>query len=207
MKFLPVLALLLLALFTNCEKDPQIITETIVKTDTLIVTQIDTVVVQITDTITLTQWIKDTGTTFILLRHAETTGTGADPGLSAAGQKRADELVRVLGAVPLQAIYSTNFNRTRQTVQPLAAQIGAGIQTYSAFAYDQLIDKVLNEQGHGTVVVVGHSNMVPELLNVLIGANAYSQLSESQYDNLFIATVLEKGRAQVVHLRYGDPTP
>jgi 2,3-bisphosphoglycerate-dependent phosphoglycerate mutase len=57
------------------------------------------------------------------------------------------------------------------------------------------------------VVVLGHSNTVPLLLNILTGTDDFSNLPETQYDNLFIVSVFEKGRSKVVHLKYGKPTP
>lgn len=194
-------------LLFSCEKEPKIITETIVKTDTLYVTQYDTVVQVVTDTFTLTQFIRDTATTFIVLRHAETTGIGADPALSAGGQERAAELVRVLKNVPLQAAYSSNYNRTRQTAQPTATEKGLNVQIYDPLNQNPLINTVLDQYKGGAVLVVGHSNTAPALLNLFTGTNAWPQLPESQYDNLFIVTVFEKGRAEVVHLKYGKPTP
>lgn len=204
------LALLLLAfapMALSCEKEPKIITETIVKTDTLYVTRYDTIVQMVTDTLTLTQFIRDTATTFIVLRHAETTGIGSDPALSADGQERAGELMRVLKNIPLGAVYSSNYNRTRQTAQPAAADKGLNVQLYDPLNQNPLINTVLSDHKGGAVLVVGHSNTAPALLNLLSGTNAYPQLPESQYDNLFIVTVFEKGRAKVLHLKYGKPTP
>ncbi len=203
----PVLALALISLFFSCEKEPQIITETIIKTDTLVVTQIDTLILQITDTLTLTELVPDTATTFILLRHAETSGSGSDPALSTAGQDRAAELLRILKNVALNAVYSTNFNRTRQTAEPIAADKSLSVQIYNAFAPGTLADNALAAHKQGAVLVVGHSNTIPELLNTLTGTTDFQLIPDSQYDNLFIVTVFEKGRARVVHLKYGEPTP
>ncbi len=194
-------------LLFSCEKEPKIITETIFKTDTLYVTQYDTVVQVVTDTLTLTQFIRDTATTFIVLRHAETTGIGSDPALSADGQERANELVRVLKNVVIGAVFSSNYNRTRQTAQSAAADQGLNVEIYDPLNQNPLINTVLSNHKGGAVLVVGHSNTAPALLNLLTGTNAYPQLPESQYDNLFIVTVFEKGRAEVVHLKYGKPTP
>lgn len=207
MKQFVFLLLAMTPLLFSCEKEPKVITETIVKTDTLYITQYDTVVQMVTDTFTLTQFIRDTATTFIVLRHAETTGIGSDPALSADGQERAAELVRVLKNVPLQAAYSSNYNRTRQTAQPTATEKGLNVQIYDPLNQNPLINTVLDQYKGGAVLVVGHSNTAPVLLNLLTGTNAWPQLPENQYDNLFIVTVLEKGRAEVAHLKYGKPTP
>ncbi len=117
---LPLLLLVLHVALSACEKDPEIITHTIIETDTLVINHYDTVVVTLTDTFTLTEFLHDTATTFILVRHAETTGIGSNPDLSADGLLRATELARVLKNVPLDAAYSTNLLRTTKTAQPTA---------------------------------------------------------------------------------------
>jgi len=207
MRQIIILFLAFAPILFSCEKEPKIITETIIKTDTLIVTQYDTVIQHVTDTLTLTQFIRDTATTFIVLRHAETTGIGADPGLSADGQLRADELLRAMKNVPIGAVYSSNYNRTRQTAQPTATDKGLSVQIYDPSNQNPLINTVLSDHKGGAVLVLGHSNTAPALLNLLTGTTAYPTMPDSQYDNLYIVTVFEKGRAEVVHLKYGKPTP
>jgi hypothetical protein len=125
----------LLGSLTSCDKDPEVIT----------VTKIDTLVV--IDTLTLIDTVfeihPDTATTFIMVRHAETTGSGSNPNLSVDGQLRANKLIQMLEKVNLQAIYSTNFNRTMQTAQPAATAKGISITTYDPFAPSALVDQAL----------------------------------------------------------------
>lgn len=196
---------LLPLLFVHCDKEPKVITEIVTKTDTLVVTIQDTVVQHVTDTLILSELVPDTATTFILLRHAETSGAGSDPALSAAGQQRAAELVRVLKNVPVQAVYATSYLRTTQTAQPTATDKSLNVQTYDPFAPGPLTDAVLNAYQGQAVLIVGHSNTIPALLNVLTGTNDFAQIPDTQYDNLFIVSVFEKGRAKVTHLKYGNP--
>jgi broad specificity phosphatase PhoE len=194
------------ALFVNCEKEPQVITETIIETDTIYITHTDTVVQHITDTLTLTEFVEDTVTTFILSRHAETTGVGSDPALSTDGQERANELLRILKNVSLEAVYATNFNRTKQTAQPTATDKGLTVQTYDPFSPGALADAVLENYKGGAVLVLGHSNTIPTLLNTLTGTNNFALIPDNQYDNLFVVSVSKKGKATVVHLKYGKPS-
>ncbi len=210
MKNLKIELVFLLFIFTfafilnSCGKDPEVITNTVIEVDTVFVTQHDTVFTTLTDTVTLTQFINDTATTFILVRHAETTGIGSDPGLSTAGQTRSDELRRIMDNVSLAAVFSTNFNRTMQTAQVTADDKMLTVDIYDPFNLNQFVDNTLEEYHTEKVLVVGHSNTTPSLLNVLVGANIYSDLPESEYDNLYVVTVFEKGRAEVVHLKYGE---
>ncbi|MFT5165328.1 MAG: 2,3-bisphosphoglycerate-dependent phosphoglycerate mutase [Saprospiraceae bacterium] len=191
------------ALLLSCGKDPEIISNTIVEYDTIYVTEQDTLFLTITDTLTLTDFIQDTATTFILVRHAETTGIGSNPDLSATGLIRSEELRRVLSNVPLDAVYSTNFNRTMQTAQPTADDKSLSVINYNPSSLSPFVDNVLMDYYAGAVLVVGHSNTTPSLLNVLVGANIYADLPESAYDNLYVVTVFENGRSEVVHLKYG----
>lgn len=188
-------------LFVNCDKEPQVITETV--TDTIyVLTQQDTVFQQIIDTLVLA----DTATTIILLRHAETSGAGSNPPLSALGQERAYELARVLGNVPLQAVYATNFLRTSQTAQPTATAKGLTMQLYDPFAPGPLADGILDAYQGQAVLVLGHSNTIPALLNLLTGTNDFTQIPDTQYDNVYVVTVFKVGKATVVHMKYGKPS-
>ncbi|HZV69966.1 MAG TPA: histidine phosphatase family protein [Saprospiraceae bacterium] len=125
--FFGMLVALLPVLF-GCDKEPEIIIQKETVHDTLIV--IDTV----TLIETVFQTIPDTATTFILVRNAETTGAGSNPVLSAAGQARAQELNRILSKVDLDAVYSTDFNRTRQTAEPVATTNSLSTLIYDPFA-------------------------------------------------------------------------
>src|SRR5690606_21155065 len=186
----PIIAFFFLC---SCSKDPEVI----IKTETI--TVIDTIT--ITDTVTVIETIvetaPDTTTTFILVRHAETTGGGSNPNLSPEGQIRAEELRHILANVPLDAIFSTNFNRTIQTATPVATASGLTIQTYDPFAPDVLIDLALQTYHNGIILIVGHSNTVPAFVNTLVGAEVYDDFEETEYGNLMIVYAAEKGRAQV----------
>ncbi len=199
----PVLLLGLIcctSLLLSCSKEPDVIIEKeiITVTDTIIIVDTVTVIE------TILQTIPDTATTYILVRHAETSGGGSNPSLAIGGQERAMELSRILEQVPLDAVLSTNFNRTMQTAEPTASAKGLSIQTYDPFAPEAVIESTLNAYHNGFVLIVGHSNTTPDLLNTMVGENTYSTLPESEYNNLFIVSLFEKGRAKVVHLKYGN---
>lgn len=184
----------LLGSLTSCDKDPETITVT--KIDTLIV--IDTVT--LIDTVF--EILPDTATTFIMVRHAETTGSGSNPSLSVDGQARAERLSQILAKVSLNAIYSSNFNRTMQTGQPAATAKGISITTYDPFAPAALVSQVLSSFPKGVVLVVGHSNTIPDMLNEMVGSNMFPDISENEYDNLFVVHVSALGEATVTHLKY-----
>ncbi|MES2701961.1 MAG: phosphoglycerate mutase family protein [Bacteroidota bacterium] len=187
-----------LTFFCNCKK------ETIVQT----VIQKDTVYVQVHDTTTIPALVSDTTTTFIIMRHAEKEATGTDPNLNSDGLLRANELKRILGNTPVHAIYTTPYNRTRQTVQPLATAKGLTVVEYPVSKpYAQLVDEIRAAHRGKVVVITGHSNTVPEILKQ-VSNNAFNvTIAESQYDNLFIVTLPNGLSTTVTHLKYGKETP
>ena len=157
------------------------------------ITKIQTITVNVTDTVT----------TYILTRHAEVL-TGSNPNLSTAGQNRANELKRVLKNVTLSSVYSTNYNRTMQTATPTANDKSLTVKTYDPFSLSPFVDSTNLIYKGKTILVVGHSNTTPSLLNTLTGSTTYSNIPESEYDNLYVVTVFEKGRANVTHMKYGN---
>ncbi|WP_157813293.1 phosphoglycerate mutase family protein [Flavobacterium sp. 5] len=151
--------------------------------------------------------VKSKTTTFILIRHAEKESNGDNPNLSGDGISRAEELRHVLNTVPISAIYSTPYNRTRQTVQSLAFERGIPITEYAAKnPAKQLIDEVLASYIGKTVVIVGHSNTVPEIIKTLTNGFNKITISESQYDNMFIITCQDKLDPIFMQLKYGKST-
>ncbi|NGP75901.1 histidine phosphatase family protein [Balneolaceae bacterium YR4-1] len=141
-------------------------------------------------------------TTFILVRHAEKVDTDdSDPALSEEGISRALRLDAHLRHTELSAIYSTPFLRTRSTVQPVADTHGLPILDYDPFSGD-LIEELETSQRGGTILIVGHSNTIPDLVNRLLDSSDMEQLEESEYDKLFIITVSEIGDGTFLELTY-----
>jgi 2,3-bisphosphoglycerate-dependent phosphoglycerate mutase len=143
-------------------------------------------------------------TTVILVRHAEKAAPDGDPPLSEAGNARAQELARVLAGAHISAIYTTQYIRTRETARPLATALGVtpvAISTGTGYAAAVAADIAANHAGQ-TVLVVGHTTTTVELLTAL-GVAGMAAIPETEYDNLFVCTVVE-GRAPVLTaLRYG----
>lgn len=146
-------------------------------------------------------------TTLILVRHAEKvlTPPSNDPELSAEGMRRAEKLAIFFQAVPFAALYATPFKRTIGTAQPLAKQCGLSIQRYDASSGAPFLDSLLRQYEGKTVLIVGHSNTLPALLNLLAGNNEYAQLNDADYDNVFIAALTRRGAASVTRLTFKIP--
>lgn len=147
-------------------------------------------------------------TTVVLVRHAEKVDDSRDPRLSEAGEERAHELARVLADIPLDAVLSTPFIRTRETARPVANRIGVPITEtpVSATYASDLAARIRADYAGRTVLVVGHSNTTPDVMRAL-GVPDVRAIADHEYDDLFIVTLLPGGSARAVHLHYGKPTP
>lgn len=144
-------------------------------------------------------------TTVILVRHAERPA-GADPALSPEGRARAESLAVSLARTKVDAILHTQFRRTLETAQPLAAQKGltpivltaAGAESVHA---QEVVNRIRALQGR-TVVYVGHSNTVPSIIQRL-GLIPAPAIADSEYSHLFIVTQRSGEPPSLIRVRYG----
>jgi len=136
--------------------------------------------------------------TIILIRHAEketaATADQNDPPLAAVGKERAERLRNRVGRFHPGAIYSTNFQRTRETVAPLAARRHLTVQIYDASKPQDLVNTIIASKTK-RFVVVGHSNTIPPLVNLLTGKDLFKNLQDPEYSVIW-----------VLHMRNGKVT-
>jgi 2,3-bisphosphoglycerate-dependent phosphoglycerate mutase len=141
-------------------------------------------------------------TTVILLRHAEKMADGSkDPQLTEEGKARAARLANLLKDTKVDAIFSTTLKRTQNTVAPLALSKGITVLPYQAMN-GEAIDDLLRDFKGKTIVICGHSNTTPWTINYLIGKEEYKDFADSDYDNLVIVDLTEKGKAKTKWLTY-----
>ncbi len=143
-------------------------------------------------------------TTIILVRHAEKAADpAADPALTAAGAARAETLADFVKDAGVQAVISTQFVRTRTTAAPAAARLSLPVDILDArLTARATADSLLARHRGHTVLVVGHSNTVPAIVEAL-GAPKPADICDAGYDNVFIVTVPATGTVTAVRLHYG----
>ena len=133
--------------------------------------------------------------TVILVRHAEKVlDDSRDPDLTERGERRAARFAETLQAAGVTRLFTSDYVRTRRTLEPLAARVEPKLEVYdvrdpAAFAAD------LRALPHGSVAVVsGHSNTVPDLVTrlggELSGLDAKGHLDESEYDRVVVQTLV-----------------
>jgi len=169
--------------------------------------------------------------TFLLVRHAEKEKDGtSNPNLDEAGQERATALVQVVANAAISAVYSTDLCRTAQTVDPFLATVPLPLRVQGVSGAEtdplascepalqaerkalasgvddvaKLADYLKEKHPTDTVLVVGHSNTIPNLIEALIGADYRVELSEDDYGDLFIVeSPALFGEPSLIHARFG----
>lgn len=142
-------------------------------------------------------------TTFILVRHAEKAIDGTNnPPLSEAGLQRANDLAALLTEQEIDALYSTPFIRTEETLTPIGRDKGLEVKNYDPYAGASWLSEALKKHSGGTIVISGHSNTIPGLANALLGETKFQQFDDNDYSNLIIIVANEVGKGKLVRLRF-----
>lgn len=153
-------------------------------------------------------WRSTTTTTVVLVRHAEKqVNADGDAPLSQEGEIRAARLARMFGDVSpfgrIQRIYVTDTRRAQQTAAALAQRLDLAPDIVPARSSNQeLARRVLRENRGGRALIVGHSNTVPVIVSALAGGADVPEMSEDEFDTVYIVTVPTIGRPSVLRLKY-----
>ena len=167
---------------------------------------------------------KSSTTVVLLVRHGERNDTASctptmnnppNPPLSSLGQTRADTLAHVTEDTGLQAIYASEFCRTQQTVQPIAANLGLTVNNVNHHAadgspnVDDLVNQINADNEGQKILVAGHSDTVPLIIEKL-GGGTVSPIGGTEFDNLYVVTIHKwwyfRKRVRVLRLKYGTPS-
>lgn len=129
-------------------------------------------------------------TTYYLIRHSEkdtSDKTNRNPNLNEDGLKRAENWAEYFKNIDLDAVYSTDYNRTQQTATPTAKSKELEIITYDP---RKMYDSIFQAETKGkTVLVVGHSNTTPVFANKILGEKKYENMDENDNASLYIVTI------------------
>jgi broad specificity phosphatase PhoE len=143
---------------------------------------------------------KDSMFTIYLVRHAEKAQSDdqpKDPPLTDCGEQRAASLQVFLSQVHLDAIYSSDYTRTRNTAKPTAESRKMETRLYDPRNLEDFA-KGLIESGEDALVV-GHSNSTPVLAGLLVGKEM-EPIDESIYNRIYQVVInKESGRLNVLH--------
>jgi phosphohistidine phosphatase SixA len=153
-------------------------------------------------------WATAGATTVVVIRHAEkdVSVSATDPPLTAAGEARAALLASMFGDGKnlghLDAIYVSPALRNRLTAAPLAAQLGLAATVAPADDPRGLASRALHEHVGGRVLIVGHSDTVPQIVAALSGNPKIPEIGDREYGTMYVVTVPRIGRPNLLRLNY-----
>jgi broad specificity phosphatase PhoE len=144
-------------------------------------------------TLSVSAFAQQHGTIFVV-RHAERQPSAApmaggmnakdDPQLTDVGRQRAACLARTLKDSGITTIITSGVTRTNQTAEPLASTLHLDIKKLPNL--NETTMTAQQSAKSGNVLIVGHSNTVPEIVKNL--TNASVTVPDNAYDQLFIVT-------------------
>lgn len=124
-----------------------------------------------------------------VMRHLNTPAGEPDPDLLPEGRAAAIALADLMETDPFQgarrpvAIYVSDYKRTRQTAAPTAARLALNVTVYDPRDTPGLLARVRAEPG--PVLIIGHSNTVPDIIAAL-GGTRPAPLVHEDFGDLWV---------------------
>ncbi len=130
-------------------------------------------------------------TTFYLIRHAEKDRSNpddADPELNQKGLGRAMHWAEILKDANINAIYSTDYARTSMTAAATSVKNNIDVQYYDPRTID--LEQLKAENINKNILIVGHSNTTPQMVNMLLSDEKYEALDDTENGALYIVKIV-----------------
>jgi phosphohistidine phosphatase SixA len=145
-------------------------------------------------------------TTVYILRHAEKATTDWNTPLSSRGLARAQAWVGILAPRAPRALFTSNLQRTQQTLQPTASAVGRMLTVRPALSPSPwrpdvadstaLAQEILAQHRGATSIVCWHTPLVRDVAIALgVPAASVPVWSEDTFDHLWVVTIPASGPA------------
>lgn len=134
-----------------------------------------------------------------IIRHAEKELTVEEPPITEAGKARASAWGEMLQNVGLDIVITSDALRTRQTGEIIAARLGVPKNSIHRADITGLIDTLGFDHEEDTVLIVGHAETIPGILQKL-GVAEKIEISQTDFANLFVVFRPGVGKVQMVRL-------
>lgn len=131
-------------------------------------------------------------TQIYILRHAEKeSATEENPDLSELGIKHASYWKKVLQHIKFERVFTTDFIRNIKTAEILSSDLSIKPEIYYPMSFD-ILNFIKEIQGQ-KVLIIGHSNTIPDMVNRIINETIYPPMSHKNYNLLYQITINENG--------------
>jgi broad specificity phosphatase PhoE len=129
-----------------------------------------------------------------LIRHSEkdlSSDNYSDPPLTSCGEGRSESLKNFFKEVNLEAIYSTDYTRTKNTAQPTAESKGLEVKEYASFDLEEFSEILIKKKQDA--LVVGHSNTTGVLAGLLVDEEI-GEFDLDIYNRIYQVVICENSR-------------
>jgi phosphohistidine phosphatase SixA len=150
-------------------------------------------------------WGDPAWTHLFCVRHAEKDRDEPhDPGLTTEGEARAERLGRIMSEAGLDGVYASPARRAQLTAEPVQRRGNTPpVETYAPEDQEDWIVELLTISQGKKILIVGHQDSVPRLLNQLNGGGFdFDNISNSDFGKLFVVATKGIGETEVMELRY-----
>lgn len=148
---------------------------------------------------------KSNVTQIYILRHAEKTdSTSKDPDLSSAGIKHANYWKKVLQYIEFDRIFTTDYIRNIKTAKIMSEKFKVTPEIYYPMSFEIL--KFIQEVQGQKVLIIGHSNTIPDMVNRLIDESKYPPMSHKNYNLMYLITINKNGDTSSSLIHIEQPT-
>ena len=83
------------------------------------------------------------------------------------------------------AVFSSDTKRTRQTAEPIAKRRHVEVQIYDPRKQADLVKQILASKTK-RFLIVGHSNTIPVLVDLLIKKDLFKDLGDNEYGTIYL---------------------
>lgn len=164
--------------------------------------KVDTVFVGKATSKNIKQSIDKKALVYIIVRHGEKENNGKNPHLSEAGKKRAKHLAQLFKKVKIQNAFSTDFFRTRETLEPLILEKKLDLKIYNPREISEFVKNDLTKKTEVNIIS-GHSNTNPVLLNEFIQQPLFKDIPDEKFNDIYIVNFFENDKkVKIYHLLY-----
>lgn len=152
---------------------------------------------------------QEADTVIILVRHAETEFPAdaedpRNPFLHEVGLAQAARLAELLAPAGLDHVFSTEYRRTWSTAIPTAHAVGLEVESYDPRDLPGFAEQLKTMTGR--ILVVGHSNTTPMLVEAL-GGDPGEPIDEGKEFNRLYTMTWSDGGLTTLEEHYGEGLP
>ena len=101
--------------------------------------------------------------------------------------------------------------RTQQTAGYLARSLHITPKKYQNTdeGNEILVRKLVSFTGNHSILIVGHTNNIPAIIDSLMGSQQHIVIAENDFDNMYIITIKNGAptRRKLKVTTYGNPSP